>query len=313
MTQGQGVGRNSATQREVPTVAVVLSTYNGAPHLREQIDSVLAQDYPSVELIARDDGSSDETVEILENYERKGALRLIRGENKGVVGSFLDAIAQAPLEAAYVALCDQDDVWHPDKISRAIAVLSARNNALPQMYCSEYMFCDADMNPRERSHLNRIGVEFPTMLYENMVSGNTVVINRKLADLIIAAGRDGVYTHDWWLGLVATALGELTYDDFVSLEYRRTGSNASPTGTNAWNILRYRVRTFFKGEQLKDISAQLQKLHSLYAEDMPAQKRELLERFLCGGRIAKACTPVRLRQKPIEEIALRVLFLVGSL
>ncbi|WP_273382247.1 glycosyltransferase family 2 protein [Enorma phocaeensis] len=295
------------------TVAVVMSTYNGAVHLREQVESVLAQDYPSLELIVRDDGSSDGTVEILEEYEHAGALRLIRGENRGVVGSFLDGIAQAPPNAAFVALCDQDDVWHSDKISRAVAVLSTRDNAIPQMYCSEYMFCDADMNPRERSHLNRIGVGFPTMLYENMVSGNTVVINRKLADLIAAAGREGVYTHDWWLGLVATALGELTYDDFVSLEYRRTGSNASPTGTSAWNILRYRVRTFFKGEQLRDITVQLRRLYDLYADKMPAQRRRLLERFLFGGRAAKALVPVRLRQKPIEELALRVLFLMGSL
>lgn len=311
--RGRDSGRTVGTDCGERTVAVVMSTYNGAVHLREQVESVFAQDYPSLELIVRDDGSSDGTVEILEGYERDGALRLIRGENKGVVGSFLDGIAQASPDAAFVALCDQDDVWHSDKISRAVAVLSTRDNTIPQMYCSEYMFCDADMHPRERSHLNRIGVEFPTMLYENMVSGNTVVINRKLADLIVAAGREGVYTHDWWLGLVATALGELAYDDFVSLEYRRTGSNASPTGTSVWNILRYRVRTFFKGEQLKDITVQLRRLYDLYADKMPAQRRLLLERFLFGGRIAKALAPVRLRQKPLEELALRVLFLMGSL
>lgn len=313
MTRRRNSASDMAAGREMPMVAVVLSTYNGAEHLREQVNSVLAQDYPKIELIARDDGSSDETVEILKSYERDGSLRLIRGENKGVVGSFLDVIAQAPLDASYLALCDQDDVWHSDKVSRAVAMLSNRDNALPQMYCSEYMFCDAEMKPRGRSHLNQIGVEFSTMLYENMVSGNTVVINRRLADLVIAAGRDGVYTHDWWLGLVATALGELTYDDFVSLEYRRTGSNASPTGTNAWNILRYRVRNVFKGEQLKEVTVQLQRLYSLYSEDMPAQKRKLIERFLFGSRVAKALAPVRLRQKPLEELALRILFLLGSL
>ena len=299
--------------REAPRTFVVMSTYNGAEHLAEQLDSVLAQDAGNLSVLVRDDGSSDGTLGILETYERAGEIALVRGENLGVVGSFIDLISRVPADADFIALADQDDVWHPDKLSRALEVLAEKDPVVPQLYCAEYVFCDADMRPQGRSRLNRIGVGFPTMLYENMVSGNTVVINRKLDDLIIAAGRDGVYTHDWWLGLVATALGELTYDDFVSLEYRRTGSNASPTGTNAWNILQYRVRTFFRGEQLKDITLQLQKLYDLHAEDMPAQKRKLLERFLFGGRVAKALAPVRLRQKLLEEIALRVLFLVGSL
>ena len=187
------------------------------------------------------------------------------------------------------------------------------DQAIPQLYCSEYIFCDAEMNPVGASHLNQIGVDFPTMLYENMVSGNTVVINRTLAEVVRDAGREGVYTHDWWLGLLATALGELTYDDFASLDYRRTGSNASPTGTSTANIMRKRIETFFVKNQLKDVTRQLEKLQQLYGAQMSPQKRALLSRFLEGGRVRKALAPVRLRQKPVEELALRAMFLLGML
>lgn len=295
------------------SVIVVMSTYNGEKHLREQIDSILAQDHKPISLLARDDGSTDGTVQILEEYEKQGALELIRGENLGVVGSFISLIARVADSADYIALSDQDDVWHADKLSRALHVLATHDQAIPQLYCSEYIFCDAEMNSAGTSHLNQIGVDFPTMLYENMVSGNTVVINRTLAKVVRDAGREGVYTHDWWLGLLATALGELTYDDFASLDYRRTGSNASPTGTSAANIMSKRIETFFVKNQLKDVTRQLGKLQQLYGAQMDSQKRALLSRFLEGGRVRKALAPMRLRQKPVEELALRAMFLLGML
>ena len=298
---------------ENPCIAVVLSTYNGEAHLKQQLDSVLNQDVGNLSVYVRDDGSRDGTVALLESYERKGHIKLLRGENVGVVSSFLEALAAVPVEADYVALCDQDDEWHVDKLSRALGVLRAKDNSVPQLYCSEYIFCDAEMNPTGRSHLNRRGVSFHTMLYENMASGNTMVMNRALANRVNEAGREGVYCHDWWIALVATALGELAFDDFASLEYRRTGSNASPTGSGGWSLLRHRLRTFFEKGELVNVTRQLARLHRLYAGEMLPERRELLERALTGSRLSKAFLPVRLRQKAAEEAALRLLFLLGRL
>ncbi|WP_246599804.1 glycosyltransferase family 2 protein [Gordonibacter massiliensis (ex Traore et al. 2017)] len=290
-----------------------MSTYNGESHLEQQLDSVLGQDVGNLSVYVRDDGSQDGTLALLESYERQGSIHLLRGENVGVVASFLAAIAAVPCDVEFIALCDQDDEWHVDKLSRALSVLGQKDNSVPQLYCSEYRFCDADMNPTGRSHLNRIGVSFPTMLYENMVSGNTMVMNRALANRVNEAGREGVYCHDWWIALVATALGELTFDDFVSLEYRRTGSNASPTGSGGLSLLRYRLRTFFEKGELTNVARQLERLYRLYADEMPSERRALLERALTGGRLSKAFVPVRLRQKPIEEAALRLLLVLGRL
>ena len=296
-----------------PKIAVVMSTYNGAEHLKEQIDSVLAQEGVALRLFVRDDGSKDRTLDILRDYESKNELELIPGENLGVVGSFLDGLSHVPKGYDYVALCDQDDVWHADKLKRALDVLSTKDGSIPQVYASEYVFCDARMNPQGRSHLNQTGVDYAKMLYENMTSGNTMVFNRMLLDLIVQAGRDGVYCHDWWISLVATALGELTYDDYPCLEYRRTGSNASPTGSGGLKLLRYRIRTFFAGDGLEKTTAQLQKLDDCFGGMMRPEKRELLHRFLYGGRFAKAFAPVRLRQKVSDEVALRLLFVLGKL
>lgn len=296
-----------------PRIAVLLSTYNGESFVTAQIESVLAQDMDNVTLYVRDDGSSDGTLDILRDYEHKGQLVLFAESNRGVVPSFIELITRTADDFDYVALCDQDDIWYPNKLSRAISVLATRDQSIPQLYCAEYRYCDKDMVPGERSHLNRIGVYFDTMLYENMVSGNTCVLNQRLAQTVAAAGVDGVYCHDWWIALVATSLGELSFDDFLCLDYRRTGSNASPAGTSGVSLLRYRIRTFFVDRQLDKVTNQLQRLYDLYADSLSKEHRALLERFLRGNRFKKALTPVRLRQMLRDEVALRLLFLIHLL
>lgn len=296
-----------------PEIAVVVSTYNGRKHIAEQIDSVLAQSVSRLCVYVRDDGSTDGTVELLEDYERRGKIFLIKGENVGVVKSFMEAISLVPPEVPYIALCDQDDVWHSDKLSRALDLLSIRDDAIPLYYCAEYMFCDAEMHPQGRSRLVRSRVDFKRMLYENATSGNTCVINRALADRVVRAGTDGVYCHDWWLALVASALGEVVHDDFCCLEYRRTGSNASPTGLGWLAILRYRIRTFLDKGELRNVIDQMVKLNEAFGKEMPVEKRRLLSRFLSGSRLRKAFAPMRLRQRLADELALRFLFLLGLL
>lgn len=300
-------------QETTPNISVVVSTYNGGPYIAAQIESILAQDAPNVHVLVRDDGSSDNTLEVLKPYAMRGDIELVEGKNLGVVGSFLDGVARVADSADFVALCDQDDVWHADKLSRALSVLAQKNNGIPQLYCSEYIFCDAEMHPKEKSQLNKSGVSFAKMLYENPTSGNTMVMNRALAQKIAKAGREGVYTHDWWIALVAATLGELAFDDFASLDYRRLSSSVSPTGTSAWNILKYRVKNLLNREELGKITAQLEKLNDCFGGEMSVEKQALLRHFLTAGRLGKAFTRARLRQKPAEDLALRLLFLAGML
>lgn len=302
----------------IPSVAVVMSTYNGAAYVRAQLESVLRQDVVGrglarLSVYVRDDGSSDGTLDVLAPYEADGRITLVRGANEGVVGSFFTLLEGLPDDVDYVALCDQDDVWHPDKLSRALEALAGRDQDVPQLYCSEYVFCDADMTPRGASRLNRTGVSFAKMLYENATSGNTMVMNSALLGALVGAGWEGVYCHDWWIALVATALGELTYDDHPCLDYRRTGSNASPTGTGALSILRYRLSKFLDRNELGKITTQLLRLRGAFGPELSPRRRAVLERFLDGGRLGKALAPLRLRQTIGAELALRALFLAGLL
>lgn len=294
-------------------VAVVMSTYNGERYLPEQVRSVIGQQGCYVHLFVRDDGSHDDTVNLLSRYAKQGLLTYEAGENKGVVGSFFAALAMPSHEFSYVAFCDQDDVWHPDKLSRALEVLRPRDQSIPQLYCSEYVFCNEQLVPIEKSHLNRIGVRFSTLMAESVCSGNTCVMNRTLVDELLANGSKGVYTHDWWCALVAAGLGELTFDNFASLDYRRIESSVSPTGSGGLSLLLFRLRTFLGQGQLAQITAQLRHYQRRYGDRLCSENRALLDRMLDGGRVRKALTPTRLRQKLSEDVAVRLLYLLGLL
>lgn len=295
------------------TVAVAMSTYNGERFVADQIDSVLAQEGCDVHLFVRDDGSRDGTADILRDYAARGLIVLDAGENKGMVPSFFAALAMVPDTFEFIAFCDQDDVWHSDKLSRALSVLAQRDQTIPQLYCSEYIFCDEQLNRTARSHLNRNGVSFPKLMAENVCSGNTMVMNRALMTELLADGPEDVYVHDWWTALVAAGLGELTYDDFPSLEYRRTGGTISPTGSSGIPLLLFRIRTFFGKGQLSCISTQLRRYRDRYESRLKPEDRKLLVRMTDGNRFAKAFTPTRLRQKLPDEVAVRLFYLAGLL
>lgn len=297
-------------------IAVIVSTFNGEKYLDEQIQSILAQHFSmpvEMFIFVRDDGSTDGTCSVLSKYV-DGNFKLIKGENRGVCASFLSALEFVPDSFNYVALCGQDDVWHEDKLDRAVSVLSDCDQSVPQLYCSEYIFCDAELNPTGRSTLNKRGVCFDNLLFENVCSGNTMVMNRELHKLVSSLGRDGVYCHDWWLALLAAALGNIYYDsDFYSLDYRRIGENASPTGTGALRLLKYRFTKFIQGDGLNSVKLQLQKLLDSTSDYLDTDKANTLRLFLGSNRFEKVFYGARLRQTLPGELMLRILFLFGRL
>ena len=102
-------------------VQILMSTYNGEMFLEKQLDSILAQNYP-IELLIRDDGSSDRTVEIIKRYQKKNKnICLVEGHNLGVISSFFELFRIADESADYFALADQDDIWFPNKVERAVS------------------------------------------------------------------------------------------------------------------------------------------------------------------------------------------------
>lgn len=295
-------------------VAVALSSYCGERYLSEQIDSVLNQNLSSdvsLTLYIRDDGSTDGTVSLLDTYNSNPNIQIIKGHNLGVVGSFFDCMKAIPETYDYIALCDQDDIWMPDKLSRALACFRTTDIHTPQLYCSEYFLCDENMENPVRSKLNSRGIYFELMLFDNPASGNTMLLNRALVNLVLRADPAKVYCHDWWIALVASALGEVFFDSNPSLYYRRLTTSVSPTGSNPINLLKYRINTFLKSDGLSRISNQIAHFSATYKEDLTQRQIDVLNTFMQGSRLSMATFPERLRGTIAGELALRILFLLG--
>ena len=107
-----------------------MSTYNGEKYIDEQIDSVLAQKNVRVDLLIRDDGSKDETVRIIKRYcEKFDNIKFYEGPNLKPARSFLNLIETAELNYDYYAFCDQDDVWHEDKLYQAIEKIGKKKDS----------------------------------------------------------------------------------------------------------------------------------------------------------------------------------------
>ena len=128
------------------TVCVLMSTYNGEKYLQEQLDSIINQVGVNVRILVRDDGSTDSTTDILNNYKREGYLDWYSGTNLKSARSFMDLVNRAP-ESEYYAFSDQDDYWLPTKLQVAVNVLKSADSRKSALYYSRTTLVDENLLP----------------------------------------------------------------------------------------------------------------------------------------------------------------------
>lgn len=210
--------------------AVLMSTYNGEKYLREQIDSILAQEEVEIHLYIRDDGSKDSSLEIIHRYlSEHFNITLINGSNIGVGNSFMTILKSAGSTCDFYCFADQDDIWMPNKLRMAIKQLSASN--IPQCYCSNQALVDKDGNPLGIRHKNPVHTNYMQVLCNNCMTGCTMVWNRRLQEILIEEKRFPSHDllkkriHDVWVAMVAATVGEVCYDNHAYIYYRQHEDN----------------------------------------------------------------------------------------
>ncbi len=215
-------------------VSILLCTCNGHSYLQEQLASLRTQTHRDWVLHASDDCSTDDTVELLRHFGatfNDGRLHLRAGPGRGFAANFLSLACDATIHADYFAFCDQDDIWYPDKLERALHWLRIQPAETPALYCSRTELVDKQNRPLGFSPLFRQPPGFHNALVENIGGGNTMVFNEAARRLLMSAGADTpVVTHDWWTYLLVTGCGgTVFYDPMPSLRYRQHGRNAVGT------------------------------------------------------------------------------------
>lgn len=207
-----------------PLVSIALCTYRGAQHLKVQLDSLLVQTYPHIEIIISDDCSTDGTRVLLEEYaSREARIKVFYQEkNLGYVQNFEFAMTQCRGE--YIALCDQDDYWYPQKIEELVNGIGSA-----WMIYHDSELVDEKGLPLNVRFTDRVrfvqGQGIEPFLMLNCVSAHAMMIRKEL--LAIASPFPTALFHDWWLAFAASAKGEIRYLSSVLVSYRQHSTNAT--------------------------------------------------------------------------------------
>ncbi len=287
-------------------VQVLMSTYNGQTYLKKQIESILEQTYPNIELLVRDDGSSDHTIDILRDYEeRYENIKVIYGKNIGVNGSFFYLLAQS--NSDYLAFSDQDDIWLPEKIQNAVEKLDYYT--VPALYAGNKILIDQNDSIIKENNKKKKKPSFSNALIENICTGCTIVMNKKLADNLKIHIPKQAILHDWWCYLVASYLGIVVYDEQAYILYRQHGNNIIGQNRNIIKKIEFNIKYILKnrGKLSKQLKEFQKNYHIIPEKDRQLQKLIKAEKF--PGTFQMVFNKNIRRQSMADDIIMRLLFI----
>lgn len=287
-----------------PAVDIVLATYNGAEFVAEQIESLFRQTYDNWRILARDDGSTDGTVAILERFARDFPDRFVliadTDGNLGYASNFSRLLEHTT--AGYLALCDQDDIWLPGKLAVCMERMWAleRDNgpATPLLVHSDLKVVDRNLkeispsfwdyrclDPRTGNSLNRV-------LAQNVATGCATVFNRPLMDICAPIPEQAV-AHDWWIALTAAAFGSTAYIAQPTVLYRQHAGNTIGAQSFQLRHLGARLVETLRGLreyqwQLRGTFVQARKLLDRYSDRLTTESSMLLKEFAALPKASRA-------------------------
>lgn len=305
-------------RRVAPLVQVLLPTYNGERHLRELLDSLRRQDHRPLHLRVRDDGSTDGTVELVHRFAACDDIEVevdIGDERLGPYQSFMRLLADADPAADLVAFADQDDVWLPDKISRAVRTLEG--TPAPACYGAAVQVTDRTLQPLSTTRGPAAGPSFGHALFETVAPASTLVLTAAARRLLVARLPAVEVYPDLWCYQVCSALGRFVYDSEPVLLYRQHGDNAIGVGVTArdrWTRRLRRARAHGPGLGPRHWQ-QLQELRHRFGDVLPASCRAELDALL-GTRerwrtsAAYALRGPVVRTAKLDALALRATLLL---
>jgi glycosyltransferase involved in cell wall biosynthesis len=263
-------------------IAILLGTLNGAKFLPAQLASFTAQTHQDWRLFASDDGSRDETSEILSQFQNAlGSPRVdIRnGPRQGFFANFLSLIRDPAIRADYFAYSDQDDIWEPEKFARALDWLQNVPSRVPALFGSRTCLIDKDGREFGLSPLFRREPAFRNALVQNIAGGNTMVFNAAAREYLMVGNVSlNLPGHDWWTYLVTTAVGgQVHYDPTPLVRYRVHPQNIMGSNAGLRNHSR-RLHMIARGRFRYWIDLNIAALKPL-RDRMTPQNRDLFDLF----------------------------------
>ncbi len=272
-----------------PQVCILLSTYNGEPYLAEQLDSLWQQSYPNWVVWIRDDGSTDATWEILITYQTRDSRFQVLPKDEhhlGAAASFgylLSRYSTSP----YILFCDQDDWWVPHKIETMLQAMvkAEQQHPGPRLIHSDLAVTDHQLSIIAPSFWHYQGLDpsknqLSRLLVQNTVTGCATMINQALSQQVTLIP-PGVIMHDWWLALVASALGHIQVLDQSLVLYRQHGHNTigvQPLSVASIMAERFQLIQRVRHNLIKT-TTQAHQFLTLYGSDLNVEQYQVVNAF----------------------------------
>ena len=260
-------------------IDILLATYNGSKYLHEQLDSILSQSYGNINVIIRDDGSSDNTVMIIKEYEQKDNRVKLLSDNLGNLGfvrNFEKLMKNSTSE--YLMFSDQDDIWYNNKVEtsykRIKAIEEKNGKSCPILVHTNSKI----MNYETRTKSLFISdcaknSSFENSFFNFFVQGSTMLINGSLKREALPFSKE-VYLHDRYLHLIAEFIGIRAYIDTPTMDYRQHSNNE--IGSRGTNIIKRLISSRYFNQNDKIL---FYYLHNHYKNSVQDYKIEKLNIF----------------------------------
>ena len=262
-------------------VTILLASYRGAAFIGAQLDSIAAQTHRNWRLIVSDDGSDDGTRGIVSDFAARrpaGQVELICGPQRGATQNFLHLLSAAP--EGIVAFCDQDDVWFPDKLARAVAALSLQDG--PAHYAARTVITDASLTPVAQSRHFRRPLGFRNALVQAIMAGNTSVFNAEAAAILRRcvgpAQVLGIESHDWWAYQVTAGTGAVLIHDARPALFYRQHARSEMGRNDTVRAMSQRIGLLLAGDYGGWLAVNHAALDAVRSELLPGN-RAILDRF----------------------------------
>jgi glycosyltransferase involved in cell wall biosynthesis len=302
-------------------VTIMMGTYNGAKFLLEQLLSLESQEHKNWELLVSDDGSTDDTLKLLQKFQDtwpQGKLTIVDGPHKGFCQNFLSLLDRAQ-DSDYFAWADQDDIWCPYKLTQSIEKLRHYGDTTPALYCSRTTIVDEHNNILGMSPLRSTPPpSFSNALVQSLAGANTMVFNQPARELIKLGLGLAPVSHDWWAYQVVTGVGgQLIYDPKPTLRYRQHTDNIIGSNKGIFALLS-RIRKAWQGSYREMNNKNILALQKIY-DKLTNENKKTLDAFISlrkGMGIFKTFDLVRKfqihRRSKFQQFALYVGLVIGK-
>jgi len=276
-------------QEGINKISVVLCTYNGSKYLKKQLNSILNQTYAIDEIVIVDDCSTDSTIQILKEYEQRyNNIRIFfNKKNLGSNLSFKYAISLSSND--YTALCDQDDIWHKNKIQIQMnSILNSNFDVKLKPLVVFHDLCLIDENENlinksfwELHNFNVDNFTFKKLLIKNIVTGCTCLINKRMKEEIIKCDMNYIFMHDYLIALIGYGFGNFIVIKQQLIDFR---SHSSSVTEKEKLVFFNRIKEFFNrinnNSYLMPFILQTQTFDKFYGYQLDAEKNKNIQELI---------------------------------